>query len=469
MLPDVLFSKVQPARVPAPDFALFNCGLAQSLGLNAQACQSREGVLWFAGNKLPPGSVPLAQAYAGHQFGHPTMLGDGRALLLGEQITPAGIRVDIQLKGSGRTPYSRRGDGKAVLAPMLREYVISEFMAAIGIPTTRSLAVVTTGEAVWREVWLPGAVLTRTAASHLRVGTFEYASAARQPEVLRALAEYTLQRHYPELSESPHRFLALFRAILENQARLVARWMGTGFVHGVMNTDNMALSGETIDYGPCAFLEVYDPETVFSSIDHHGRYAYGRQPAIAHWNLSRLAEAMLPLFSDNESQAVETANELLAAFPVCYRDEWLRHFGNKLGLFAVRESDAVLIEDLLMWMRDYKADFTNTFRSLSPVEIPEVASENFVRWHKRWVQRLSEQEQPLEEALALMRRTNPAFIPRNQRVEEALTAAQTDGNLAPLHRLLNVLSRPFEDQPEHAEFREPAPQGSPPYITFCGT
>jgi len=468
-LPEELFKRIEPAKVPAPHTIILNRPLAESLGLNPDVLDTAQGARWFSGNELPPGSHPIAQAYAGHQYAHQTMLGDGRAILCGEQITPQNQRIDIQLKGSGRTPYSRNGDGKAALGPMLREYIISEAMHALGIPTTRSLAVVGTGETVWRQTESPGGILTRTAASHIRVGTFEYASAVPDPAILPALANYVLHRHYPELVGEKHPHRAMFAAILERQAQLIVQWMGVGFVHGVMNTDNMAVSGETIDYGPCAFLDVFHPETVFSSIDRHGRYAYGQQPHIAHWNLTRLAESMLPLFSNEEKEAVDVANEILSVFPGRFQELWLGHFAKKLGLFQNQEGDQKLIEDFLVWMRENKADFTNTFRNLDPEKLPQDSSAEFRDWHLRWIHRLTKQNQSLERAVQLMHSVNPAFIPRNHKVEEALVAAEAEHDLAPLHGLLEVLANPFSDQHERGDFASPAPANPVPYVTYCGT
>ncbi len=364
-LPQSLFTNYQPTPVRSPKLAILNDSLATSLGLNVQALQSEEGVATLAGNQVPDGAFPLAQAYAGHQFGHFTMLGDGRALLIGEHITPRGERVDIQLKGSGRTPYSRGGDGRAALGPMLREYMISEAMHALGIPTTRSLAVVTTGESVIRETALPGAILTRVAVSHIRVGTFQYASKWGTAEDLRALADYTLQRHYPDADAAENRYLSLFQEVIKRQAELIAKWQLVGFIHGVMNTDNMAISGETIDYGPCAFMDTYDPATVFSSIDAQGRYAYGNQPQIAGWNLARFAEALLPLLHDQQEEALKLAEDAILEFPKLYESNWLAGMRAKLGIFNEEEQDEALIEDLLSLMQEHHADYTNTFRALT--------------------------------------------------------------------------------------------------------
>jgi uncharacterized protein YdiU (UPF0061 family) len=451
-LPALFFTEVEPTPVADPRLAIFNHTLAARLGL------PEDDAAVYTGNQLPPGARPIAQAYAGHQYAHFTGLGDGRAILLGEQITPDGERFDIQLKGPGPTPYSRRGDGRAALGSMLREYLISEAMHALGIPTTRSLAVAATGEKVWRQDGgLPGAVLTRVAASHIRVGTFEWAAAHRDVAALRALAEHTRQRHYAEVENHP---VALYEAILERQAALIARWLLVGFVHGVMNTDNMALSGETIDYGPCAFMDAYHPETVFSSIDRNGRYAYANQPPIAQWNLARLAEAMLPLFHDDEKQAVEVANGLIPKFEPRFKHHWLAGMRAKLGLLTEEADDAKLIQDLLDWMQESEADFTNTFADLTNGRFEPSD------WHQRWQARLARQPQPRAAAIDLMRRHNPAFIPRNHKVEEALAAAN-EGHMQPFHDLLAVISHPWDHDKHLPEYSKPGtPAG---YRTFCGT
>ncbi|HRH97214.1 MAG TPA: YdiU family protein [Prosthecobacter sp.] len=456
-LPQAFHVRIDPTPVPEPQMVVLNRPLAEALGLNVGAL---DNAAMFAGNELPSGAEPLAQAYAGHQYAHFTMLGDGRAILLGEQITPNGERFDIQLKGSGPTPFSRRGDGRAALGPMLREYIISEAMHALCIPTTRSLAVVSSGEKVWRQDGgLPGAVLTRVAASHIRVGTFEYAAARGEKEALRSLADHTKQRHYPEIEDD---YAALFEAVMERQAALIAKWMHVGFIHGVMNTDNMALSGETIDYGPCAFMDAYDPTTVFSSIDRNGRYAYGNQPHIAQWNLARLAEAMLSLFHDDEKQAIEIANGLISKFEGRFKHHWLAGMRAKLGLFTEEADDTALIQSLLEWMRDTNADFTNTFRDLANGRLAPM------EWHLRWTERLKRQPQSADEVTNLMRRHNPAFIPRNHKVEEALSAASEQGDLNPMQRLLTVLAVPFDHTHDLPEFSEPAGD-STGYQTFCGT
>ena len=470
-LPELFFSEAAPAPVREPRLVKFNTPLARTLGLDVEALEGQEGAQIFSGNVLPEGARPVAQAYAGHQFGHFTALGDGRAILLGEQITPSGDRVDIQLKGAGQTRFSRRGDGRAALGPMLREYIISEAMYGLGIPTTRSLAVVTTGEPVYREEVLEGAVLTRVAASHIRVGTMQWAAAHQDHEALRALADYTRQRHYPDLAAVPEPHLALFEAIIERQARLIARWQHVGFIHGVMNTDNMALSGETIDYGPCAFMDAYDPATVFSSIDHQGRYAYGNQPAIAQWNLARLAEAMLPLFDHDRDRAVVRATAALDRFPELFDQHWLAGMRAKLGLFREEADDRVLVDDLLAWMQRHAADFTNTFRALIAGRGDGAigTDSDFQSWHARWDARRHRQPESRAEAEALMRRHNPAFIPRNHLVEEVLRAATEEHDVTPFNELLDVLATPFDDDRELLpRFSSPGSRLEP-YRTFCGT
>jgi uncharacterized protein YdiU (UPF0061 family) len=468
-LPPLFFADARPTPVREPRLVVFNRGLAVTLGLDPDALAGPEGAAIFAGNTLPPGARPIGQAYAGHQFGHFTALGDGRAILLGEQITPAGERMDIQLKGAGQTRFSRRGDGRAALGPMLREYIVSEAMHALGLPTTRSLAVVTTGEPVYRETTLPGSVLTRVAASHIRVGTMQWAAAHDDRAAVRALADYTLARHYPELAGAPEPHAALFDAILERQARLLAQWQLVGFIHGVMNTDNMALSGETIDYGPCAFMDAYDPATVFSSIDHGGRYAYGNQPPIAQWNLARLAEAMLPLFDADAERAVARATAALDRFPERFEQHWLDGMRAKLGLFTREADDKALADDLLAWMHAHSADFTNTFRTLSASLDGSAtpAEPGFEAWHRRLEARRQRQPQSRGEVDALMRRHNPAVIPRNHKVEEALAAA-TSGDLSVLERLLDVLAAPYDHDRDLVAFTTPGPGGGF-YQTFCGT
>jgi len=448
-LPAKFYYKQKPVSTPSSQMVIFNQGLAETLGLDAEELMKASDI--FAGNKLPPNAKPISQAYAGYQFGHFNMLGDGRAVLLGEQITPSNHRFDIQLKGSGLTPFSRGGDGYAALLPMLREYIISEAMFSLGIPTTRSLAVVLTGKDVIREKVLKGAVLTRVASSHIRVGTFNYISTYGTPEETRILADYSIQRHFPDIQTAENKYLLFFREVAKLQAYLIARWLLVGFIHGVMNTDNMAISGETIDFGPCAFMDVYNPKTVFSSIDTRGRYAYGNQPKIGAWNLSRLAESLLPLFHEDE------AVEAIEYYWECYNKAWMAGMCAKLGIAKEEEEDIVLIAELLDLMAEHRLDYTNTFRTLSLAPIPELST-----WYNKWQVRLECQK---ENASDIMRRHNPAIIPRNYRVEEALVATE-NGDLSIMHGLLSALSKPFEDNEKYAQPPEPT---SCRYKTFCGT
>jgi uncharacterized protein YdiU (UPF0061 family) len=471
-LPEAFFATLSLNPVSSPETVIFNKALAEDLGLNINELQSEEGTAVFAGNSVPEGAFPLAQAYAGHQFGHFTMLGDGRALLIGEQITPKGERVDIQLKGSGRTPYSRGGDGRAALGPMLREYIISEAMHALGIPTTRSLAVVATGELIRRETMLPGAILTRVAASHLRVGTFEYGAGKGNKEDLKALADYAIRRHYSHIEGDENRYLSLLREVIKAQASLISKWQQIGFIHGVMNTDNMTISGETIDYGPCAFMNEYDPATVFSSIDRQGRYAYGNQPGIGGWNLARFAESLLPLLHEDEKKAVELAQDAMSGYSEQFKRNWLSGMREKLGLFNEEELDESLIEKLLTLMQEHKADFTNTFDDLTTGNREDSAlfqSEGFGEWQGQWQKRRKRQEQSEEDSSRLMRSSNPAVIPRNHRVEEALEAAVEREDYSVMERLLTVLSNPYEQSPEKAEYCKLPAHSSLPYRTYCGT
>jgi serine/tyrosine/threonine adenylyltransferase len=471
-LPKSFFTSHNPTPVSSPKLAILNHSLAKSLGLDVQALQSDEGVAVFAGNQIPEGAEPLAQAYAGHQFGHFTMLGDGRAVLLGEQITPDGERFDIQLKGPGRTPYSRGGDGRAALGPMLREYIISEAMHALGIPTTRSLAVVTTGESVIRETYLPGAILTRVAASHIRVGTFQYVAKWGTVEELRILADYTLERHYPQIETDEHRYLSLLKEVIKRQAALIAKWQLVGFIHGVMNTDNMTISGETIDYGPCAFMDTFDPATVFSSIDREGRYAYGNQPYMALWNLSRFAETLLPLLHKDQEQAVKLAEDALSNFAKVFESNWLNGMRAKLGIFNAEEQDKALINELLNMMQQHQADYTNTFRALTFNQQEETElfkAPEFTQWHEQWQARIGRQKETKASSHELMRNSNPAVIPRNHRVEEALAAATNQGDYSVMERLLDVLSKPYAHLPEQEEYCTLPEPTTRPYQTFCGT
>ncbi|HYK75312.1 MAG TPA: YdiU family protein [Pseudoneobacillus sp.] len=470
-LPKSFFTHHNPTPVRSPKLVILNSQLASSLGLNAEALQSENGVEVFAGNRIPEGASPLAQAYAGHQFGHFTKLGDGRAILIGEHITPKGERVDIQLKGPGRTPYSRGGDGRAALGPMLREYIISEAMHALGIPTTRSLAVVLTGEPVIRETDLPGAILTRVAASHIRVGTFQYVANWCTVEELRNLVDYTIKRHYPDIKADENRYLSLLQELIKRQADLIAKWQLVGFIHGVMNTDNMTISGETIDYGPCAFMDTYDPATVFSSIDREGRYAYGNQPYMGLWNLTRFAESLLPLLHENQDQAIKLAEDALSEFGKLYQTNWFSGMRKKLGLFNEGDEDKSLVEDLLNMMQKYRADYTNTFRALTFDKTEGTVlfgTPEFSKWYEQWQARLGKQQKTKESILQLMKDSNPGVIPRNHRVEEALQAAE-NGDYSVMERLLLVLSNPYAHSPEQSEYCTLPEPTNRPYKTFCGT
>lgn len=461
-LPREFFAGVWPARFRAPRVSILNHRLMAELGLSTPDADS---ATVFAGQTIPEGARPIAQAYAGHQFGSFRMLGDGRALLLGEHLTPDGRRVDIQFKGSGPTPYSRGGDGLAALGPMLREYIVSEGMHALGIPTTRSLAVVTTGEEVWRERPLPGAVLTRVAASHIRVGTFEFAASFLGEPAVRALADYAIARHYPDLAAEPQPYLAFLHAVIDRQAALVASWQLVGFVHGVMNTDNMAVSGETIDYGPCAFLDEYHPDTVFSSIDYGGRYAYKNQPAMAQWNLCRFAETLVPLLDLDQDKAVALATDALGQFLPAFDRYWISGMRRKLGFRHEERADRDLIQALLKGMQDERGDFTETFRELSETGRFPGGHQQSVNLQS-WLERLEREGQTPESAGAGMRAVNPAVVPRNHLVEEALAAAESD-DLTVLHDLLSALSNPFDAAP--GKYRQPPPSNRPRYRTFCGT
>jgi uncharacterized protein YdiU (UPF0061 family) len=457
------------AAVSAPELLILNEDLAAELGVDVEALREPGGVSWLVGNAVPDGVSPVAQAYAGHQFGvYVPRLGDGRALLLGELVDRAGRRRDLHLKGSGRTPFARGGDGKAAVGPMLREYVVGEAMHALGIPTSRALAVVATGEEVVRERMLPGAVLARVAASHLRVGTFQYAAASGDAASVRKLADYAIARHHPDAAEAENPYLEFYRRVVDVQASLVARWMLVGFVHGVMNTDNMTISGETIDYGPCAFMDTFDPATVFSSIDHGGRYAYGNQPGIAQWNLARLGETLLPLIDEDSDVAVEVATDVVSSFVERYQGHWMRGMAEKLGLDA---PDRQLIQDLLTLLDAQHVDFTQFFRALSAhlrggqARSLFTEPEAFDAWAERWQSQLPGDRNAVA---AAMERVNPVYIPRNHLVEEALNAA-TDGDMAPLRRLVEVVSGPFLERPGLERCAEPAAESSGPYVTYCGT
>jgi uncharacterized protein YdiU (UPF0061 family) len=477
-LPSRFYARVAPTPVKDPRLVVFNSRLASELGFEP-AVLEREGAAWFSGNQTPDDAKPIAMAYAGHQFGgFVPALGDGRAILLGERVGPDGVRRDIQLKGSGRTPFSRNGDGRAALGPMLREYLISEAMHALGIPTTRSLAVVTTGEQVVREDLLPGAVLTRVAASHIRVGTFEYFAVRNDREAVSQLLDYVITRHYPEARGADIPALAVLEAVAQRQAALIADWMSVGFIHGVMNTDNMAISGETIDYGPCAFMDNYDANTVFSSIDHAGRYAYGNQPVIAQWNLARFAETLLSLIDSDIGKAAELATAVVKDFMPGFDARLLARMRRKIGLASEQEGDVELVRSLFATMQSAGADFTLTFRHLArcaddPANDASLldlfANSDIADWLRRWRERLASEPRNAAERVANMRRVNPAFIPRNHRVEAALEAASTHADFAPFLELLIILEHPYDDQSGRGEFERPPPPGKRVYRTYCGT
>jgi len=469
-LPKIMLSKLSPVPVKSPKLVVLNDEYSKELGLNFSIINNDSIASLFAGNFLPEGSEPIAQAYAGHQFGYFTMLGDGRAIIIGEHLAKNNKRVDIQFKGSGITPYSRNADGRAALGPMLREYIISEAMHGLKIPTTRSLAVVETGEKVMRETLLPGAILTRVASSHIRVGTFQYTAMRNDTKILKELLTYTIKRHYPELKNNKNPALALLKVVIEKQIELVMNWMRVGFIHGVMNTDNMTISGETIDYGPCAFMDTYNPKTVFSSIDHHGRYAYGNQPDITNWNLLRFAETLIPLINKKEDKAVEIIKDIFNKFTKVYKESWLNMMRKKLGLFGEKNEDENLINQLLSWMSQNNADYTNTFCYLMKedfVKDKSFQNSSFKKWYKEWRNRIKQNKKPDKLSLNLMRFTNPLVIPRNHKVEETLDAANKN-DLIPLHNLLKVLKKPYE-RPKIKEYQITPPTSGKMYKTFCGT
>ena len=461
---------IEPVPVKNPELILLNNELASSLNLNFSKVSNKELSKIFSGNLLPEGSNSLAQAYAGHQFGHFTMLGDGRAVLIGEHITKSNKKYDIQFKGSGKTAFSRNGDGRAALGPMLREYIISEAMNALNIPTTRSLAVVTTGEYIVREKNLKGAILTRVASSHIRVGTFQYIAAREKIEELKILLDYTIERHYSELINSKNKTLDLLTLLIERQCDLVVNWMRVGFIHGVMNTDNMTVSGETIDYGPCAFMDSYDPKTVFSSIDRTGRYAYCNQPVITKWNLARFAECLIPLIDKDQNKAIKIASEIIDSFEKKYEEKWISMMRNKLGLSGLDNKDKYLILDLLTWMHEKKADYTNTFchlMNLIPKKNKLYDENTFIDWKQRWKERLLKNNNTPIKYNELMRNNNPLVIPRNHKIEEVLEAAENN-DLKPLNKILEILSKPYIEQEEIYDYQSPS-TSSEKYQTFCGT
>ncbi|MDA9687600.1 YdiU family protein [Candidatus Pelagibacter sp.] len=470
-LPESFASNTVPTPVKSPELKILNNNLADELGLSFSLINEKELSNLFSGNLLPEGSNSIAQAYAGHQFGHFTMLGDGRAVLMGEHISKKNQRFDIQFKGSGKTPFSRNGDGRAALGPMLREYIISEAMHALNIPTTRSLAVVKTGEHVVRENILQGAILTRVASSHLRVGTFQYITARQNQNELKKLIDYTIDRHYPNIKQSKNQAIDLLKVLMEKQINLVVNWMRVGFIHGVMNTDNMTISGETIDYGPCAFMDIYDPQTVFSSIDELGRYAYFNQPSITKWNLARFAECLVPLIDKDKDKAIDIATETINSFEKNYEDKWINMMRDKLGLFGENPKDQVLILDLLTWMHQNKADYTNTFCFLMNEKIKNdevYKDENFLIWKKRWEDRLKLNNNNSIKYLSLMRSVNPLVIPRNHNVEEVLEAANKN-DFTKLKNFIKILEKPYENQKNISDYQSSASLSDKKYQTFCGT
>jgi len=471
-LQELMLSRVKPTKVQSPKLIILNKKLSKDLGLNFESLTEENIASMFAGNILPKGSETIAQAYAGHQFGHFTMLGDGRAIILGEHLTPNNKRFDIQFKGSGRTPYSRGGDGKAALGPMLREYIISESMHSLNISTTRSLAVVTTGEEIMRETSLPGAILTRVAASHIRVGTFQYVAMKNEIDTLKSLVNYVINRHYPELTKCDNQAIELLKMVIDTQINLVVDWMRVGFIHGVMNTDNMAISGETIDYGPCAFMDNYDPRTVFSSIDLQGRYCFINQSLIAHWNISRFAETLIPLFDKNEKKAITMGKKIIDNFSEKFQSKWLSMMRKKLGLFSEENNDQNLVNNLLSLMQENKVDYTNTFCDLMKKKLPNNSfyqNRKFVDWFNEWKHRQSQNKKPKESSFNLMQSVNPYVIPRNHKVEEALISTNESGNFEPMKKLLKELNHPYDYREDINEYKMAPESTDEQYQTFCGT
>ncbi len=469
-LPREMLSKQKPNLVNSPEIIIINYKLSEQLGLNLKSIDANNLAISFSGNKIPKNTETYAFAYAGHQFGHFTILGDGRAILLGEHINK-NKRYDIQFKGSGKTEYSRNGDGKAALGPMLREYIISEAMYSLNIPTTRSLAVVKTGEKIIRETELNGAILTRVASSHIRVGTFQFFTYKKDKKNLEMLVDYTIKRHFPEIKIDENKYINLIDRLMNKQINLVVDWMRVGFIHGVMNTDNMSLSGETIDYGPCAFMDTYDPKTVFSSIDHLGRYAYYNQPTITKWNLARFAECLIPFLSKDKNEAIEIATSKINEFDKIYEGKWLNMMRGKLGILDEDKQDEVLIFDLLQWMHLNKADYTNTFCNLIDENIipdPVFKRKDFVDWKDRLKQRLLRFKNKFRDVNLIMKTSNPLIIPRNQKVEEALEAAENN-DLSKVKRLLEILSKPYDNQDNVKEFQKPFNGSKIEYKTYCGT
>lgn len=470
-LPKEFYSHVNLKPVKSPKLVILNNNLASSLGLSLEFLKSPKGISILSGNTKADDGAYISQAYAGHQFGHFTMLGDGRALLIGEQITPSNQRFDIQLKGSGRTPFSRGGDGRAVLGPMLREYIISEAMHGLKIPTTRSLSVISTGEDVYREEIKQGAILTRVASSHIRFGTFEFASYFLDKDKLKQLADYTIKRHFHFISDEQNKYVSLLEEVIKLQASLVVKWQCIGFIHGVLNTDNMSICGETIDYGPCAFMDTYDPKTVFSSIDTEGRYSYQNQVAMVSWNLCRFAETLLPLISDDEDKAIDIAQDCLAKFTDLAISNLILGMCSKIGIFEPDSNDESLLNGLLDMMKKYKEDYTNTFLALTFKDFPKsgmFVTDEFSIWYKKYQDRIKSQGKSKEEVFNLMKNSNPAVIPRNHRVEEALAAAE-NGDFSVMNNLLKALANPFEHSDFQKEYSKPAPKSQCDYKTYCGT
>ena len=469
-LSDTFREEIKPVPVNNPELVILNESLASELNLNFSNINKDELSKIFSGNSLPNGSNSIAQAYAGHQFGHFTMLGDGRAVLIGEHTNKSNKKFDIQFKGSGKTAFSRNGDGRAALGPMLREYIISEAMNGLNIPTTRSLAVVKTGENIQRETALEGAILTRVASSHIRVGTFQYIAARQKKDELKTLLDYTINRHYPEIKNSNNQALDLLNLLIDRQCNLVVNWMRVGFIHGVMNTDNMTISGETIDYGPCAFMDAYDPKTVFSSIDQMGRYAYCNQPVITKWNLARFAECLVPLIDKDQDKAVKIATETINSFEKKYEEKWINMMRDKLGLFGLEDKDKFLILDLLTWMHEKKADYTNTFYHLMNLAAKKdklFDDNDFMNWKKRWEERLLKNNGSSIKSLELMKNNNPLVIPRNHKVEEALEAAEKN-DLKPFNQLIEILKDPYTQKDDIINYQTPSNLDEK-YQTFCGT
>ena len=471
-LPESFYTYIEPEKVSTPEIIITNDKLANELDLDINQCSKKELAQIFSGNILPEGADPIAQAYAGHQFGNFTILGDGRAHLIGEHITANGKRFDLQLKGSGQTPYSRKGDGKAAISPVLREYIISEAMHALSVPTTRSLAAVRTGETVMRDKILPGAILTRIASSHIRIGTFEYIASQNDDQSLRELADYVIERHYPDIKDSEHPYLELINEVMNSQINLIINWLRVGFIHGVMNTDNMTLSGETIDYGPCAFMDEYNPQTSFSYIDYNKRYSYANQPYIVKWNIARFAETLLPMLHNDIKKAADIAEGVIEEFDSKFQNLWIAMMGKKLGLSDAGQEDHQLIGKLLRYMQSNNMDYTNTFRDLSEETLPELEiyqTIEFNNWHDQWRVRLKRSKKTTEESIRLMEESNPVFIPRNHNVNKALEEAEINNDMTLFNNLLEVIKDPYNDNLEYSAYKNPPKTEEKVRHTFCGT